>query len=228
MVQDGSVPDELPTLSQGPGPYAVPGQEPPSTTTRQSSKRCLTLQKNKKGERASSKTRTLLGWWGEIVSFALALCCTSLILVILIFIHDRPLDIWPLSIQPNSLVAIFSTITKSALSYPVAECLGQLKWHHFEKTRALGQMDVFDKASRGPWGAFRFIFDIKGGTRLASLGSLITVLMLGFEPFTQQVIRFSPRRVPVQSMSGSITKATSFKVAYTIGGTSQGVYIDFL
>ncbi|KAF2875202.1 hypothetical protein BDV95DRAFT_459597, partial [Massariosphaeria phaeospora] len=52
-----------------------------------------------------------------------------------------------------SLVVVFSTIVKTALLFLLAECLGQLKWMYFEKRpRTLNNLEIFDGASRGPWG----------------------------------------------------------------------------
>jgi len=67
------------------------------------------------------------GWWWEVSSILVALSCTTVIIIILAFVDQKPIASWRLPIQPNSLVSIFSTIAKSALLVSVAECLGQLK-----------------------------------------------------------------------------------------------------
>jgi hypothetical protein len=93
-----------------------------------------------------------------------------------------------ISIHPaNSLVAIFSTIAKSSLLFPLAECMGQLKWAYFEKPRSATYLQSFDSASRGPWGAVQLLWQVKGRAVLASVGAFVTVLLLAFEPFAQQV-----------------------------------------
>ncbi|KAF2033506.1 hypothetical protein EK21DRAFT_37841, partial [Setomelanomma holmii] len=74
------------------------------------------------------------------------------IVAVLARVDDSPIARWPYPIQPASLVAIFSAIAKSALLIPIAVCLSQLKWSYFEQPRELGYMQVFDDASRGPWG----------------------------------------------------------------------------
>lgn len=128
----------------------------------------------------------------------LAIGCISSIVAILFYMNGKTLLDWKLPIQPNSLVAIFSTVGKSALLFAVSEGLGQLKWLYFEEPRALSQMENFDQASRGPWGAFTFLWHTRGTAILASMGAFATVLMLAFEPITQQVIEFSTR-VSIQS-----------------------------
>ena len=55
----------------------------------------------------------------------------TLILAILFTMDGKPMRDWKLPIQPNSLIAVSSTIAKSALLVPLAECIGQLKWIYF-------------------------------------------------------------------------------------------------
>ena len=146
--------------------------------------------------RASSKSSLLkrvlrLSWWWEIGAILLAIGCASSIVATLFFMDGKPLQEWKLPIQPNSLVAIFSTVAKSALLFAIGEGVGQLKWLYFEKPRVLSQMENFDQASRGPWGASIFLWNVRGTALLASLGAFLTVLLLAFEPITQQVIEFS-------------------------------------
>ncbi|KAH7357596.1 hypothetical protein BKA66DRAFT_370493, partial [Pyrenochaeta sp. MPI-SDFR-AT-0127] len=100
-------------------------------------------------------------WWWEVLAALLGLISTVLIVAILASMDGKPLSKWRTSaIQPNSLVAIFSTIARSSLLVPLAECLGQLKWSYFEKKKRLDHFQSFDSASRGPWGACRFLWKI--------------------------------------------------------------------
>ncbi|KAF1996400.1 hypothetical protein P154DRAFT_443513, partial [Amniculicola lignicola CBS 123094] len=100
------------------------------------------------------------GWWWEVSSIFVATICTCLSMTVLFYTDGKALTEWKLPIQPNSLIAIFSTIAKSALLVPIAEGLSQLKWTYFEvpEPRELAQMQVFDDASRGPWGALVFLW----------------------------------------------------------------------
>ncbi|KAF2796181.1 hypothetical protein K505DRAFT_1967 [Melanomma pulvis-pyrius CBS 109.77] len=156
---------------------------------------------------SSSGNRVIsMGWWWEVASAFLGIICTSLIVAILFSMDGKSIENWRLPIQPNSLVAVFSTIAKSALLYPLAECIGQLKWEYFDTTTAkpLSQLYAFDTASRGPWGAFKFTWSTRGRALLASMGAAITVLMLAFEPFTQQVIAFSARNVLLHNETANV------------------------
>ena len=62
------------------------------------------------------------GRWWELGAILVSLVSTSLILTILCFMNGRPLSDWELPIQLNSLIAIFSTVARSALLLALA-CL---------------------------------------------------------------------------------------------------------
>jgi hypothetical protein len=126
------------------------------------------------------------GWWLETASGLAALCFVAAIVGILVYVDRKPLKEFQM-VRPNTLVATFSNFFKALLMFPLAECMGQLKWIYFEKTRPLSQIKRFDDASRGPMGATLMLWDVKGRALLASLGALVTVLLLAFEPFAQRV-----------------------------------------
>ncbi|KAK7990910.1 hypothetical protein PG990_015190 [Apiospora arundinis] len=78
-------------------------------------------------------------------------------------------------------------------------------------------MDTFDVASRGPWGALTLLWHLKWEAKLASWASLITILALAMEPFTQQIISFRTRPV---YLPGEAT----YSVAHTYhSGASRGI-----
>lgn len=155
-----------------------------------------------------------LGWWGEIGSILLGVICTVFIFAILVTMDGKPMSKWHLPIQPNSLIAVFSTLAKSSLLYPIAECIGQLKWTYFERPRPLDRMEVFDGATRGPWGSLIFLWKTKATMLLASLGALITVILLAFEPFAQQAVGFSTHLAPLNNITGSVTKTNAWSDIY--------------
>jgi hypothetical protein len=160
--------------------------------------------------KALKRQAARLGWWWETGAVFVSLVCMSLIVAVLFRMDGRPLRTWTLPIQPNSLVAIFSTLTKSALLVPIAESIGQLKWDYFERPRNIQHFQDFDEASRGPWGAFVFLWKTKGTAYLAGFGALITVLMLGFEPFTQQIIEVYSQDTVRSDSAGYFTSTNTF------------------
>ena len=164
------------------------------------------------------------GWWWEVSSILVALLCTTAIITILTFVDQKPIASWRLPIQPNSLVSIFSTIAKSALLVSVAECLGQLKWDHFGKPEPLSDIQVFDGASRGPWGALVFLGKMRTGASLGSIGAFITLVLLTFEPFTQQVIQFGTRNAMLANETGFVSYSHSLNgdQLLSFGGKKDG------
>jgi hypothetical protein len=79
------------------------------------------------------------------------------------------------------------------------------------KPRTLAQLQVFDEASRGPWGSFVLFWRTRGAAApaLALPGALITVFMLAFEPFAQQVVSFLTRNAALHNVTGSVSAITS-------------------
>src|SRR5436305_4602094 len=65
---------------------------------------------------ASAKQNRQFGWWWEIWAALLGLTSTVLITAILFSMDGKPLRNWKTAVlHPNSLVAIFATIAKTAL-----------------------------------------------------------------------------------------------------------------
>jgi hypothetical protein len=85
--------------------------------------------------------------------------------------------------------SILGKAASALLIVPTSEALGQLKWNWFHKSNAMWDFEIFDKASRGPWGAALLLYRTKGQS-LAALGALLIVLLLAIDTFFQQVIQF--------------------------------------
>ena len=149
-------------------------------------------------------------WWWEVYAVGLAVASIVAVVAVLISVQGKPLVDWKMPIQPNSLVAVFSTIAKSALLVPIASCISQLKWNYFESPRTLNQLQVWEDASRGPWGALVMLWKTRATALLGSLGALITILLLAFEPFTQQVVRVQFRDMHMANETSTVSYTTSF------------------
>ncbi|KAI1118103.1 hypothetical protein F5Y14DRAFT_297331 [Nemania sp. NC0429] len=135
-------------------------------------------------------------WFWEFGLAMVSIASTVVIVVILAVENGRALSGWHFFIAPNSLIAIFSTIAKSTLLVSVASCLSQLKWIYFtDSSRPLYHFEVFDEASRGPWGAAVLSCIVHIRAKLALFGSIITIVALAMEPFTQQILAFPSRVV---------------------------------
>jgi hypothetical protein len=160
--------------------------------------------------RALNKDLWFFEWRWEVGSILVSVVCMSLIAAILFYMDGKPTQMWKLPIQPNSLVAVFSTVAKSALLVPIAESIGQLKWDFFRRSRSIIHMQTLDEASRGPWGAIILLWKTRGTSLLAAFGSIITILLLTFEPFTQQVIDFNSQRAILTNNSGFVSTTNTF------------------
>jgi hypothetical protein len=106
-------------------------------------------------------------WLLEIISWSISAVCMGAIVGVLICLQDKPLDKWRLAnagITLNTFVATFSRIASAALLLPVSEALGQLKWSWFFEgsSKKMWDFEIFDNASRGPWGSLQLLVRTKG------------------------------------------------------------------
>ncbi|KAK7961909.1 uncharacterized protein PG986_002734 [Apiospora aurea] len=103
--------------------------------------------------------------------------------------HGKPLPQWPFRITINSLISIYSTVLKAAISVVLSSGLGQLQWAWFRSLRPLHDAVRYDEATRGPWGSLQILYFHRLRQPLTALGALIMILTVGVDPFVQQVLR---------------------------------------
>ncbi|KAM7185982.1 Protein of unknown function (DUF3176) domain containing protein [Naviculisporaceae sp. PSN 640] len=150
-------------------------------------------------------------WWWELGAAVVSLTCVSLIVAILVRVRDKPLSSWPLSIQPNSAISILTTLGKAAMMVIVASCLDQLKWRHIQlKARPLQHIQIFDDASRGPWGSLVMLTRVKMGSVLGWALALITVAALAFEPSAQNILDFQLQNVELTNVTAEMSIARQY------------------
>ncbi|KAK7909055.1 hypothetical protein PG985_014933 [Apiospora marii] len=152
-------------------------------------------------------------WTLELLSLVFAIASTIAICIILWLWDDRPLRDWPLPIQPNSLVSVFSTLAKTALMLPVGSVISQMKWIWFEEPRRLNDLQTFESASRGPWGSLRLIWTTRGKAWITKAACVVTVAALAFEPTAQQVLSFETRDTVSGNATASLSVATNWTSA---------------
>lgn len=104
------------------------------------------------------------------------------------YLKDKPLPSGHILTYANAL----GKIASAALIVPTSEALGQLKWNWFRQSNAMWDFEIFDKASRGPWGAVMLLFRTKGRS-LAALGAILILLLLAIDTFFQQVVAMPTR-----------------------------------
>jgi Protein of unknown function (DUF3176) len=129
-------------------------------------------------------------WALEYMAMTIAMAALAAIFIILILYNGKPLADWPHSIQLNTVLSTLATVVKGFLLLPVCACLSQLKWLWYtHKTKSLQDFQIFDAASRGPWGSLQLLFRLKFW-HMSSIGCLLTLISLASDAFVQQSVSF--------------------------------------
>jgi hypothetical protein len=69
---------------------------------------------------------------------------------------------WPYGITINSAISSLVTMIKGFLLVPAAACISQSIWISYTmESQSLQFLDVYDSASRGPWGAIELLWALK-------------------------------------------------------------------
>ena len=100
-------------------------------------------------------------WALELLCCFLALISLLVIVIVVGSFNGQPLQSWHSGLTLNTLINVASQIAQTAVFVPVASSISQLKWIWFGKgeKRAIGDIEPFDKASRGPNDSLRLIFN---------------------------------------------------------------------
>ncbi|KAL2839639.1 hypothetical protein BJY01DRAFT_237013 [Aspergillus pseudoustus] len=158
-----------------------------------------------KDEPFTNKTgKFLLGkdsWLWEIASLVFSAACVVAMVAVLINTQGMALAAWGLSIAPNTVISVLATVSKTSLLLPVTESISQLKWLHFNRAHRLSDLDLYNNASRGPLGALFFVFRLP--LTLGSLGAIITIVALAFDPFAQQLVSYPSRQAALHNETAS-------------------------
>ncbi|KUJ14986.1 uncharacterized protein LY89DRAFT_698506 [Mollisia scopiformis] len=136
--------------------------------------------------------------------------------------QGRPLPQLPYDVSLNSLISLYVLLLKAAMFVILCSGIGQLKWNWFENTRPLQDLERFDEASRGPIGAFKLIWGLRGRNILVTLGSVITVLSIAIDPFAQQIVRYSACQQISSQSEASIPRTN----LYSNSGIHIGANLD--
>ncbi|TID18740.1 Carboxylic ester hydrolase protein [Venturia nashicola] len=148
-------------------------------------------------------------WFWELTSITITLISFLAIIITLRVFDGRALPEIPFGITLNTIASLLGTAVKTTLLLVVSSALSQAKWLWFhEKERPVQDLQVYDEASRGPWGAMVLLKTTKFS--LASIGALIVLFLLGFDPFIQQLITTPQKIVRRTENTSAIPRATSF------------------
>ena len=181
-------------------------------------------------QKSDTLTQFLLRWSAEIAAIVISVAFIAAVYVVLLMIHDTSLSKWamPGGVQPTTVIAALITMSKLFLLAVVAEAVSQLKWTYFEtRPHALHDIEHFDSASRGAFGATMFLFRIRWRAVAASIGAIVTILALAMEPFAQQSVSFYSKTLPTDKTfksHASIPRSTDYDLntVYTQSPYSGG------
>ncbi|ETS78516.1 hypothetical protein PFICI_10578 [Pestalotiopsis fici W106-1] len=147
-------------------------------------------------------------WAWEISASILGIACIASVVGVLIHEQNKPLSQWGLGqryLSPNVVVSFLGALAKSACLVAVAEIVSQLKWLHFHNSpQELNDLQLFDEASRGPWGALQLALRKNLRTLLATSASIITIASLLIDPFIQSVFQFPSILTPISEINPPI------------------------
>jgi hypothetical protein len=96
----------------------------------------------------------LPAWLLEIGSTLLSISALLAAIVVLATQNGKPVTDWHFPASINTVVSTLGVISKVSLAFTISACLGQQKWNWFRKHQGnLSLFEIFDSASRGPWGS---------------------------------------------------------------------------
>ncbi|KAK2017460.1 hypothetical protein LZ32DRAFT_654882 [Colletotrichum eremochloae] len=163
-------------------------------------------QTKRRGPRRSSRRgwQLLQGWWQEIVWCIISIICIIILVMVLRSYNNEPLPNWPLGLTLNTVVAFIATFCRTSFVLPVVESLSQYKWNWYKSPRPLKDFQIFDEASRGPWGSLRLLLATKG--RLVGvLSAVILVSGIVTSTVTQSVVTYPTRSVQLPGNDNALT-----------------------
>ncbi|EQB54321.1 hypothetical protein CGLO_05859 [Colletotrichum gloeosporioides Cg-14] len=148
---------------------------------------------------------TLLAWWQEVLLCFASVALVTTLASVLLQSDNQGLPQWPLGLTLNTVVALLSSLARSAFLIPVAESISQLKWLWYRKERSLNDFQDFDKASRGAWGAIQLLKTTKGWSPgIISMVPLVTSILTSI--LTQSTVTY-PTRLTLLSAKPALSRA---------------------
>ncbi|KAK8104944.1 hypothetical protein PG999_008303 [Apiospora kogelbergensis] len=144
------------------------------------------------------ETRRRYNWKAEILLGLVAVASALAIIVLLVFANRRPLDSFKLPL--GLVIAVLGATTRGTLAFAIGACLAQEKWNWLRRgPDSLISFKKFDEASRGPMGSIELLYWLNL-RHWATLGALVTVLLLGFDPLLQGAISYEGQLVDAQHL----------------------------
>ncbi|KAJ5094581.1 hypothetical protein N7456_010442 [Penicillium angulare] len=165
------------------------------------------------GQKRPLRSFWLDSWSFEWITLAFSLACFIAVYIVLWVFNGKEQPDMKYDLSLNTVISVLATGCKSALVLVIGEAISQLKWLWFENPRQgqgrLVGVQRFDAASRGPLGSFMIVFHHQARS-LVSLGAMVIVLLLAFDPFMQQVLNYSMKTVPDKNVTAGAAMPRSY------------------
>lgn len=166
---------------------------------------------------------TLDSWSPEIIAICFSIACFVAMFYTLHVYDQHPQPELPHGLTLNTIISILAAGSKSSLLFLVGECIGQLRWTSLRDTlkpRPLYHVQVYDTASRGPWGSYQVLKYDKFRSPVLVIGALVTILALSFDPFVQLIIKYQDREVPRHSDKARAKQSRDFAPVFDPNNTA--------
>ena len=170
----------------------------------------VAVQKKAWYSRTYSKINRILldTWLPEVFALLFSGACLLAIVAVLAVYHDKPLHHLPKGLTLNTIISVLAAGAKSSLMFAIGGTMGQAKWCWFRsklnQQRCLQDLEDMDDASRGPLGSTIMLFQ-HTVLSICSIGAVLVILALAFDPFVQQVVGY-PVRQETSFSSEAITR----------------------
>lgn len=154
-------------------------------------------------------------WFYEVIAICFSVACFMTLFYILQIYDQSPQPKFSYGLTLNTIVSVLATASKTSLIFLVGECIGQLRWASFRGTsNPLLYIQTYDSASRGPWGSILILIKDKCRSPV-TIGAVITILALAFDPFVQQIITYDVRDTQAFSPAAKLKQSRTMKVPVT-------------
>ncbi|KAK0391655.1 hypothetical protein NLU13_1154 [Sarocladium strictum] len=168
-------------------------------------------------------------WALELVWCLLSVVLLMGLVMVLSTYDKQRLPEIPLGITLNTIVAILATATRAVTVFLIGQGISQLKWNQYVGGhKPLTNLQVFDEASRGPWGSLQMVFRTRANL-LALLASFLIITSLASSTLTQSAIAYIPRLVPEESLVAKVQYCNSYPCgpAINLGTDFESDVVNF-
>ncbi|KAI0109036.1 hypothetical protein GGR51DRAFT_558834 [Nemania sp. FL0031] len=135
--------------------------------------------------------------WQEEYAYCLVCVAAAAVLVALLgAFNGKAEPSWSTEVRLTTVLIAIMSVYRLALKAIMESCVSQGAWiwvSGFRKGKTEAKLEdfkMFDEASRGLYGALVLLWRMKA-SHLSCVGSLITILILGFETFSSQMVTYT-------------------------------------